>query len=138
MTNQDAIDQAMFYAGILSAGDSANATDSADMLTQLNQMMAAWSVDSKDLQFPPQDTLTDTFPVPAWAESGVIANLGIRACTLFEMTVTQQLAVLASEGYKLIAKTLINKGLEPRDMSHMPQGSEYYNSASILNGINRR
>ena len=122
MTNQQAIDKALFMVGILSAGDSANATDSADMLDQLNQMMASWAVDDKDLQFPPQDTLSDTFPVPAWAEEGVISNLAIRAAALFEVAVPQQTAMIAMDGLKLIAKTIINANMKPLDMWHMPRG----------------
>jgi len=132
MTNQDAIDQAMRYAGILAAGDSATATDSADMLTELNQMLAAWAVDDKDLQFPPQDTLSDTFPVQAWAEGAVISNLGTRACAAFELPVSQELAMLASNGRNIVAKVLIGANMRPLDMSHMPKGAG--NRGNILTG----
>ena len=123
MTNQEAIDQALYSLGILQEGQSANATMSATCLDLLNQMMTAWAVEDKDLQFPPQDTLGDTFPVPVWAESAVIDNLAISAASTLNGYISQALAIRASNGESLVVKTLINAGLQPADMSHMPVGN---------------
>ena len=45
-TNQAVIDQALGELGIVEAGDSANATDSATALNQLNNMMDQWAESS--------------------------------------------------------------------------------------------
>lgn len=123
MTNQQAIDQALFFVGVIQAGASGTATDSADALRLLNQMMAQWALDDKDLQFPPQDTLADTFPIPLWAEEGVVANLAIRSAAQHGKPVSNDLFALAKNGRDFIAKTLINTKLESKDMSHMPVGT---------------
>jgi hypothetical protein len=123
MTIQELINQAFFELEIVEAGSSADATDSADAMTILNQMLAAWKVSYMDLGWFAQDDLTATSPLPEWAEEGVISNLALKLASAFNAPVSAELAVKAREGRNLIARTLINLNLEGADMSHMAQGS---------------
>lgn len=134
MTNQQLIDKALAEINVLTEGDSASAAQSSVMLTQLNQMMAMWSVNDMDLQFPPQDTLGDTAPIPSWAELGVIASLGILAAPTFAGgVVTNVLMDKARLGVGVIQKVLLLAKLKPVDLSYLPAGSgRYSNSNSIL------
>jgi hypothetical protein len=127
MNLQQAINQAMFLIGAVDSGNDATATESADMLRALNQMLAMWKQEDKDLQWPPQDTLTDTYPLPMWTEQPVIYNLATLGATLFNLPVPPDVAFIASEGQKFIAKTLINNNLTQKDMSHMPAGGGRWN-----------
>jgi hypothetical protein len=122
MTNQKMLDRAMFLIGNLEAGETTTAADSADLLAALNGMMAMWALEDKDLQYPPQDTLTDTFPLPLWTEEPIAYNLAMRAATLFSLPVPPDVAFIARSGEIFIAKTLINNKLLPLDMRHMPAG----------------
>lgn len=122
MTNQELIDKSLYELAVLDSGDSATANDSADMLDILNGMMAMWALSDKDLQWPPQDTLSDTAPLPRWAEQGVIANLAVEAAPTFQMKVTPELIRKADLGAAAIARILINEKLEGADMSHLPLG----------------
>lgn len=130
MTLQQMINQAMLLIGGVAAGDDATPTESADLLRALNQMMAMWAVEDKDLKYPPQDTLGDTYPLDLWTEEPVVYNLAVRAATLFDLAVPPDVAFIAGEGQKFIAKTLINNNLVPLDMSHMPAGGGRWNIVS--------
>ena len=121
-TNQNLIDRALGKIGVVEAGDSANATDSATALDILNSMLNEWAQRDLDLNWFTQDTLGDTAPLPKWAEKGVIANLAMEAAVDFRVPVTGELALEALAGKRVIGNTLINLGLENTDMSHLPQG----------------
>ena len=118
-TNQNVIDQALIEIGVVQAGDSANATDSADALTKLNQMMAAWEISDKKLGFFPQDTLSDTCPIPIWAEDAVVNNLAILLAPSFEIPPSADTYRKASDGINLVGRVCINENLEGADMSHL-------------------
>ena len=133
-TNQQVIDNALFAGGVIEAGASANATDSASALSDFNAMMAEWGQSSKDLNWFPQDDLTATCPIPTWAERGVIANLAISLAPVFRYPVTNDLNRKANQGINVITRTLINLNLDPADMTHLPMGEGRY-SSNIETGI---
>jgi len=98
-----------------------------ELLRALNQMLTMWAQEDKDLQWPPQDTLSDTYPLPLWTEEAVTYNLAVRGATLFDLAAPPDVAFIASESQKFIAKTLINNNLVQKDMSHMPAGGGRWN-----------
>ena len=118
-TNQDAIDKALYELGVLEYGASADATDSADVLLDLNNMMAAWEVRDIDLNWFPQDTLTATLPVPKWAEKGVISNLAMDVAATFNVMPSQQLIKKAVDGMKAISNRSMNDKIQKADMTHL-------------------
>lgn len=122
MTNQELIDRALSALSIIEAGDSANSTDSATALDELNTMMAEWKVNDKDLQWPPQDTLSDTAPIPSWAENAVINVLAVRLAPEFNFPLTIELANKAESGENTVMRTLMNLKLEGADLSYLPLG----------------
>ena len=125
-TNQQIINQALLDLQVLESGQSPTADESSDMLTLLNQMMATWAVSDRNLNFPPQDTLSDTCPIPRWAEKGVVASLAIDAAPSFQAIVSPGLSQKYIDGMNVITRTLINQKLDNTDMSHLPQGSSSY------------
>jgi hypothetical protein len=131
MTNQELIDLALGKIGIVEAGDSANATDSATALGVLNRMMAEWRERSMDFNWFTQDTLGDTVPLPKWAEEGVISNLALRAASDFRVTASMELALEAAKGLRTIGNTLITQTLDNTDMSHLPMGTGRYGNYDI-------
>ena len=121
-TVQETIDAALQKIGVIEYSDTANATDSTDALTDLNDMMAEWKVSDMDLDYFPQDDLTATMPNPDWADSAIKSNLAIKCSTTFRARVPQNVYDEAREGKNLVARTLINLNLEQADMTHLPQG----------------
>lgn len=122
MTNQELINAALAKIGVIESPDSANTDDSATTLGVLNRMLAEWRERSMDLNWFTQDTLTDTAPLPEWAEEAVISNLAVRASTDFRASVTQGLFDEALTGRRTVGNTLINQSLDNADMSHLPYG----------------
>lgn len=125
LTNQQVINKALQELYVLESGQSPSSDESSDVLALLNQMMAEWAVSDKDLNFPPQDTLSDTCPIPTWAERGVIASLAIEAAPMFDAVISSALVAKYEDGVTTITRTLINHNLEKTDMSHLPQGQGY-------------
>ena len=111
--------QALFY---LEGNTSADATDSALALDELNQMMARWEVSDKDLGWFPQDTLADTVPVPDWALDGVLYGLAVNLGPVFNMPVPPDVFSKALGGEKTITRTLINLKLKDVNMRHVHWG----------------
>lgn len=122
ITVQATIDKALADLSVIEYSDTANATDSADALVDLNAMMAEWKVSDMDLDYFPQNDLTATMPIPDWAESAVKSNLAIKCSTTFRAQVTQAVFDEAREGKNLVVRTLLNLNLEQADMRHLPQG----------------
>lgn len=123
ITNVQVITKALEELGLVPEGESATAAQGSDMLDLLNQMMAAWSAQDCDLHFPPQDTLSAVCPIPEWAEAAVISNLAVFGSPQMRAPVSATLAVKASNGMDLVAKTLINLNLQGADMSHLHPGA---------------
>ena len=125
-TNQESIDRALYKLGYIEYGAAADATDAADALIVMNDLMHELGQRDMDFNWFTQDTLADTFPVPKWANNGVIAMLAVRLGSEFNVKVSQELMLEATTGERTIANTLINQGLDNTDMTHLPmgQGSE--------------
>jgi len=126
MTVQELINQALYNLGYLEYGASADATDSADALRVLNQMMAEWEWAGKDLNWFEQDTLSDTMPIPAWSERAVMTSLALDCAGEFNVSATQALYTKFDEARQTLTNRLINTALNPSDMSHLPSGSGHY------------
>ena len=126
MTNIQIITKALQEIGLVAEGEEPTGEQGFDALDALNQMMAEWAVSDRDLNFPPQDTLSATCPIPAWAEDGVISNLAVNCCSIFRVPATGVLVDRANTGLNTITRTLINLNLEGADMSHLPRGTLSY------------
>ena len=131
-TNAVIITDALQEIQVVADGQTASASELADGLTELNQMMAVWAVDDMDVCYFPQDTASDACPIPIWAEQAVKANLAINLCSIFGIAVRAETAKRAINGAEFIAKTVINAKLEGADMDTMPLGKT--NLGDILNG----
>ena len=124
-TNQEIIDQALGKLGIVEAGDSANATDSATALNALNNFMAYWATGSLNMDWFPQDTLSDTAPLERWQLAAVIPNFAIFTATDFRVPVSGDLREEARVTKNTLMARVINTSLEPSEMSHLPLGDRY-------------
>jgi len=134
-TNQAIIDSALGKLGVIESGDSADATDSATALTVLNAMMNEWRNRSMDFNWFNQDTLTDSIPIPDWAEEGVKSNLAVRAASDFRTPVPPSLLTEALDGRRTIGNTLISQDLDNADMTHLPYGDGRTSEYDIENGL---
>ncbi len=127
-TIQKTIDRAFGELGIVEGGDAVGATDAAEAMQLLNTMMARWKYESKDFNWFSQDDLTETLPVPEWAESGVISLLAVECAPDFRTPIPADLATKADKADNFLMRTLMNLNLEPADMTHLPQGRDSSNN----------
>ena len=126
MTVQELINQALYNLGYLEYGASADATDSADALRVMNQMLAEWEWAGKDLNWFSQDDLTATMPIPVWAERAAMTGLAIDLAGEFDVVPTQALYTKFDESRQTLTNRLINTALNPSRMDHLPRGSGHW------------
>lgn len=129
-TIQKTIDRAFGELGIVEGGDAVGATDAAEAMALLNQMMAQWKYSGRDFNWFPQDDLTETLPVPEWAEAAVVSSLAVKCAPAFRAPITSDLAMKSADELNIITRTLMNLNLESADMTHLPFGT--YTNGNIL------
>ena len=122
-TNTKIITDALMEIAVVADGQTASASELADGLTELNQMMAVWTIDDKNIGYFPQDTGSDTCPIPIWAEQAVKTNLAVNLAAIFRVPVSPETLVRAGNGLTFVAKKCINAKLEGVDNDHMPYGA---------------
>ena len=126
MTVQEFINQSLYNLGYLEKGEVADATDSADALRVMNQMMAEWEYSGKDLNWFPQDDLTATMPIPVWAERAAMTGLALDLAGEFDVVPTQSLYMKHDKAKQTLTNRLINTALNPSRMDHLPRGSGHW------------
>lgn len=126
-TNTQIVTDALRELRLVAEGESATADQAGDALRVLNQMMESWAVEDIDLQYFAQTSLSDTCPIPAWAEKGVVAALALELASGYGSAVTDTLAKRASDGYAVIARQCLNAKLQSADMRHLGAGNARYN-----------
>lgn len=125
-TNQQVVTYSMQEINAIYEGQSPTAAQSTDAMNMMNRMLADWAENDMDMNYPPQDTLTATCPIPLYAEDAVITNLAVRLCPSFEKPVSAELYERADKAKRKLATVLMNLKLEQADMSHLPQGNSKF------------
>jgi len=123
ITNNEVINKALTELKIVASGEAATAQDAADMLDILNGLMAEWQELDINFNWFPQSVLSDTCPIPTWAEQGVISNLAVTGSPAMQATITTELAVKATNGISAIQTIIMNQNLEPAGRGNLPYGS---------------
>jgi hypothetical protein len=82
-TNRQVITSAMRMLSILDADETASSEDVAVGLEQLNDLMAALAADDIDLGFPPQESVSDEFPLDSTVEAQVKPLLAVKLIAMF-------------------------------------------------------
>ena len=124
-TNLEVIGDALRELGVLSETETASAEQGLHGLRKLNEMMEAWTEDGIQLGYFAQSATTDTCPVPAWALRAVKACLAPELAPTYGATISPVLAVKINDAYLALLRKVLVEGMEPADMSGMPQGSGY-------------
>lgn len=110
-TASQVIADALLAVNIIRAGETASAADQAFCIRRLNQMMALWEGEGRNLGYIPIGTVTDVLTVPDAAILGIVNNLAIHIAPSYGATVPVEIAALAMMGLatidKLTAKEVI-------------------------------
>lgn len=82
-TNRDIVTAALRMLGVVGATQSPSADDAALALSEMNDLFAEMESDGVDLGYPPQDSLSDDFPLDRNAEAATKSLLAVRLITYF-------------------------------------------------------
>jgi hypothetical protein len=135
MTNRELITSALRMLGVLDADQSASAEDAALGLEQLNDMMLDMAGEGVDLGFPPQDSISDDFPLDDTEAAAVKPLLAMQLFTYYPSARLPPTLPAKAETNKLrLLRDAVLSNMEEADMSNLPGGEGKYYHGDILNG----
>lgn len=123
ISNNEVIGDALRELGVISEIQTPSAEQGAHGLRKLNQLLAEWKDQEVDLGYFTQTVLSDTCPIPEYAENGVTCVLATRLASNYGATVSQELAISASSGWQTISARAINQALHEINRYNRPRGS---------------
>lgn len=110
------IADALLAINVLRDGETASAAQQAQGIRRLNQMMALWEAEGKNLGYIPVGTVTDVLTVPDAAILGIVNNLAIHMAPSFGATVPVEIAALAMMGLATIDKITAKEVIMDMDL----------------------
>ena len=110
------IADALLAINVLRDGETASAAQQAQGIRRLNQMMALWEGEGKNLGYIPVGTVTDILTVPDAAILGIVNNLAIHMAPSFGATVPVEIATLAAMGLATIDKITAQEVIMDMDL----------------------
>jgi hypothetical protein len=135
MTNRELITSALRMLGVLDADQSASAEDAALGLEQLNDLMLDLAGEGVDLGFPPQDSVSDDFPLDDTEAAAVKPLLAMQLFTYYPSARVPPTLPAKAETNKLrLLRDAVLSNMEEADMSNLPGGEGKYYRGDILNG----
>lgn len=135
MTNRELITSALRMLGVLDADQSASAEDAALGLEQLNDMMLDLAAEGVDLGFPPQDNVSEDFPLDDTEAAAVKSLLAMQLFTFYPSArLPPTLPARAEANKQRLLRDAVLSNMEEADMSNLPGGEGKYYRGDILNG----
>ncbi len=122
-TNREVVTDALREISVLDADESASVEDAMLALRELNRLMSSLTADGIDLGFPPQDSLSDEFPLDEVAEAQIIVLLAARLTKHFRVSQPSPVLAIdvdAAKSQLLRAAVLTN--MQESSLTHMPLG----------------
>lgn len=98
------IADALLAINVIRDGETPSAPLQAQAIRRLNQMMALWESESRNLGYIPVGTVTDVLTVPDGAILGIVNNLAIHMAPSLGATASAELVALAMMGLQTIDK----------------------------------
>jgi hypothetical protein len=133
MTNRELITAALRMLDVLDADESASYEDSSLALQTLNDTMLDLASEGVDLGYPPQDDVSDDFPL---GDSEAAAIKPIFAMRLMIHYPSRQpppmLPLLAERNERRLTRDAVLASMEEADMSNIPRGEGNGYRSSIL------
>lgn len=126
-TARDLVEAALRELGELAAGEPMNADDAQEVLTALNRMVKAWSLEGIRIEHTDL-ALGDTFLLPPDHEQAIITNLAERIAPLFEAQPSAITIREARRGLRLLKTyyfNLVDVKFEPGLLDFQNNRSDY-------------
>ena len=123
-TASQVIADALLAINVIRDGETASAAQQAQGIRRLNQMMALWEGESRNLGYIPVGTVTDVLTVPDAAILGIVNNLAIHMAPSFGATVPVEIVALAMMGLATIDKLTAKEVIMDMDLQPTAARSE--------------
>jgi hypothetical protein len=135
MTNRELITSALRMLSVLDSTESAAAEDAELGLETLNDTMSYLASEGVDLGYPPQDNVSDDFPL---SESDTAAIKPVFAMNLFTFYPSAKLPPTlprrAEDNRSRLIRDAVLSNMEEASLSNLPRGAGCGNRGDILNG----
>lgn len=132
VSNSDLIADSLRDIGVIAETETPSPEQGATALRQLNQMIEEWEESEIRLEYFAQTSLSETCPIPAYAEGGITAMLAVRLAPVYGATVSAELAKKADDGMTLITRKAMHEKLKPV-RADRPLGEGHPLRTNILN-----
>jgi hypothetical protein len=122
-TNREVITASLRMLGVLDADETASAEDATLALDEMNSLMATLAADGIELGFPPQDSLSDDFPLDEQAQAQVKSLLAVMLLPFFPAAnISPVLAGRADQARTQLARAAVQSDME-ESIAAVPMGS---------------
>jgi hypothetical protein len=135
VTNRELITSALRMLSVLDADQTASAEDAALGLEQINDLMIDLANEGIDLGFPPQDNVSDDFPLSDSEAAAIKPLLAMELFTFYpsaKLPPTLPARAERNKGRLLLGSVLSN--IEEADLSNLPRGEGHGCRGDIING----
>ena len=123
-TNRVVVTDALREINVLDADESASNEDASLALRELNRLMALLAGEGIDLGFPPQDNLSDEFPLDSTTEAQILPLLSQRLLKHFPASSPSPSLISDAMTAQLqLQRAAVLANMEEADMSNLPRGS---------------
>lgn len=121
------IADAYLAIGVIRDGETPSAPLQAQAIRRLNQMMALWEGEGRNLGYIPIGTVTDVLTVPDAAVLGIVNNLAIHMAPSFGATVPSEIVALAMMGLQTIDKITSQEVIFDMDLQPTADDPVFFN-----------
>lgn len=135
IANADLIADSLRELGVINEVQTPSAEQGAFGLRRLNQVMAQLKADELEFGFFPQTSMSDTCPIPDFAELCITCLLAVAQAPNYGKTVTPELAAMLSSAWDTVLSNLVAQQLPQATVVNRPNGAGWYRRRSrILTG----
>jgi hypothetical protein len=110
------IADALLAINVIRAGQTPSAVLQAQGIRRLNQMMALWEGEGRNIGYIPVGTVTDVLTVPDAAILGIVNNLAIHMAPSFGASASPEIVALATMGLSIIDKITAKEVIMDMDL----------------------
>jgi hypothetical protein len=125
------IADSLLAINVIRDGETPSAEQQAQAIRRLNQMMALWEGEGRNISYIPVGTVTDVLTVPDAAILGIVNNLAIHMAPSFGATVSPEVIALATMGLATIDKMTAKEVIMDMDLQ---RPSDWPEAFSVTNG----
>jgi len=121
------IKDALVALNVIRETQTPTADQQSVCIRRLNQMMALWEADGRNLGYIPIGTVTDTMTVPDGALTGIYSSLAILIAPSFGASVPQELVAVNEKGVAVIDKITAKEVTMQLDVPEPADRGERFN-----------